>query len=54
MYDAGPKFSRESDAGNRVLVPLLRAMGEKIDMLMLSHRDLDHIGGATSVLAMQP
>jgi competence protein ComEC len=54
VYDAGPKFSRESDAGNRVLVPLLRAMGEKIDLLMLSHRDSDHIGGAPAVLAMQP
>ncbi len=54
VYDTGPKFSRESDAGNRVLVPLLQAMGEKIDMLMLSHRDLDHIGGAPAVLAMQP
>ena len=54
VYDTGPKFSRESDAGNRVLVPLLRAMGEKIDMLMLSHRDSDHIGGAPAVLAMQP
>ncbi|NQW95049.1 MAG: DNA internalization-related competence protein ComEC/Rec2, partial [Polaromonas sp.] len=54
VYDAGPKFSRESDAGNRVLVPLLRAMGEKIDLLMLSHRDLDHIGGAPAVLTMQP
>ena len=54
LYDAGPKFSRESDAGNRVLVPLLRAIGEKIDLLMLSHRDLDHIGGAAAVLAMQP
>ncbi len=54
VYDTGPKFSRESDAGNRVLVPLLRAMGEKIDLLMLSHRDMDHIGGAAAVLAMQP
>ena len=54
VYDTGPKFSRESDAGNRVLVPLLRAMGEKIDVLMLSHRDSDHIGGAPAVLAMQP
>ena len=54
VYDTGPKFSRESDAGNRVLVPLLRAMGEKIDLLMLSHRDLDHVGGAPAVLAMQP
>ena len=54
VYDTGPKFSRESDAGNRVLVPLLRALGEKIDLLMLSHRDLDHIGGAPAVLGMQP
>lgn len=54
VYDTGPKFSRESDAGNRVLVPLLRALGAKIDLLMLSHRDSDHIGGAPAVLAMQP
>lgn len=54
VYDSGPRFSRESDAGHRVLVPLLRAMGERIDVLMLSHRDLDHTGGAQAVLAMQP
>ena len=54
VYDTGPRFSRESDAGHRVLVPLLRAMGERVDLLMLSHRDLDHIGGAVAVLAMQP
>ncbi len=54
LYDTGPRFSRESDAGNRVLVPLLRALGEKVDVLMLSHRDSDHTGGAAAVLAMQP
>ena len=54
VYDAGPKFSRESDAGNRVLVPLLRAMGESIDLLMISHRDSDHIGGAQTVLTAHP
>ena len=54
VYDTGPRFSRESDAGNRVLVPLLRALGERVDVLMLSHRDIDHIGGAPAVLAMQP
>ncbi len=54
LYDTGPRFSRESDAGNRVLVPLLRALGEKIDLLVLSHRDSDHTGGAPAVLAMQP
>jgi len=54
LYDAGPKFSRESDAGHRVLVPLLRALGDRLDVLMVSHRDIDHIGGAAAVLAMQP
>jgi competence protein ComEC len=54
VYDSGPRFSAESDAGHRVLVPLLRALGERVDMLMLSHRDSDHIGGAPAVLAMQP
>jgi competence protein ComEC len=29
-------------------------MGERIDTLMLSHRDSDHTGGAAAVLAMQP
>ena len=54
LYDAGPRFSRESDAGQRTLVPLLRALGEKLDVLMISHRDADHIGGAQAVLKMQP
>jgi competence protein ComEC len=54
LYDAGPRFSRDSDAGQRVLVPLLRAWGERVDMLVLSHRDSDHTGGASAVLAMQP
>jgi competence protein ComEC len=55
VYDAGPQYSRESDAGQRVLLPLLRARGEgPIDLLMLSHRDTDHVGGAASLLAAHP
>lgn len=54
LYDAGPRYSLESDAGHRVLVPLLRAYGERLDTLVVSHRDTDHIGGAPAVLAMQP
>jgi competence protein ComEC len=51
LFDAGPQYSRESDAGQRVLVPLLRSRGdERIDLLVLSHRDLDHVGGARAVL----
>ena len=54
VYDTGPRFSLESDAGHRVLVPLLRALGVTVDTVMLSHRDTDHVGGALAVLAMQP
>src|SRR5207245_2551312 len=35
----------------RVLLPMLRSRGEtRIDRLMLSHRDTDHVGGAKSLL----
>ncbi len=54
LYDAGPRFSLESDAGHRVLVPLLRALDVRLDKLVLSHRDSDHTGGAATVLLMQP
>jgi competence protein ComEC len=54
LYDTGPRFSRESDAGQRTLVPLLRALGERLDTVVLSHRDSDHTGGAAAILAMQP
>jgi competence protein ComEC len=54
LYDAGPRYSLESDAGHRVLVPLLRAEGVTLDTVVLSHRDSDHTGGAAAVLVMQP
>ena len=51
VFDAGPQYSRDSDAAQRVLIPLLRGRGEaRIDRLVLSHRDLDHTGGARSLL----
>jgi competence protein ComEC len=54
LFDAGPRYSLESDAGHRVLVPLLRATQTRLDRLVLSHRDTDHVGGAAAVLATQP
>jgi competence protein ComEC len=54
LYDAGPRYSLESDAGHRVLLPLLQALHTRLDTLVLSHRDTDHVGGAPAVLAMQP
>jgi competence protein ComEC len=55
LYDAGPRYSAEADAAQRVLLPLLQARGERhIDLLMLSHSDTDHVGGAASLLAQLP
>ena len=52
LHDTGAQYSLDSDAGSRVLVPLLRALGvARLDLLMLSHRDSDHVGGAAAVLA---
>jgi competence protein ComEC len=51
LYDTGPRHGGDSDAGQRVLVPLLRALGERLDRVVVSHRDSDHSGGAASVLA---
>jgi competence protein ComEC len=51
LFDSGPQYSRESDAGQRVLVPLLRSRGDRhLDLLVLSHRDSDHVGGARTLL----
>ena len=55
VYDTGARYSRESDAGERVLLPLLRSRGEtQVDLLMLSHRDSDHVGGAASLIRGMP
>lgn len=54
LYDAGPRHSPESDAGSRVLVPWLAQQGERLDRLVLSHADSDHVGGAAAVQAAHP
>lgn len=55
LYDTGPVYGPGADAGGRVLLPLLRARGERrIHLLVLSHRDADHVGGAAALLAALP
>ncbi|MFZ9642069.1 MAG: DNA internalization-related competence protein ComEC/Rec2 [Candidatus Methylopumilus sp.] len=52
LYDTGPQYSLQSDAGSRVLVPYLRAEGlAHLDGLLVSHNDNDHSGGMRSVLS---
>lgn len=51
LYDAGPQFGPDNDAGARVIVPYLRSRGiRRLDALVVSHLDLDHSGGALAVL----
>lgn len=50
LYDTGPLYSAESDAGQRIVVPFLRASGiERLDALVVTHRDADHSGGLAAV-----
>ena len=51
LYDTGPRFSSEFDAGSAVIVPYLRGKGiSTLDLLILSHGDIDHVGGTAAVL----
>lgn len=51
VYDTGAKFSANSDQGKSVVLPFLHQQGiDKIDQLIISHGDNDHIGGAESLL----
>lgn len=55
VYDAGPSYGENFDAGSGVLIPYLHSQGLKqIDVLVLSHNDLDHVGGAPNVIAGMP
>lgn len=55
LYDTGPLYSAESDAGQRIVVPYLRAIGvRRLDAMIVTHSDSDHAGGAASVMATMP
>ncbi len=55
VFDTGPRYAPEADAGSRVLIPYLRARAiARVDILVISHRDLDHAGGAAALLASIP
>jgi competence protein ComEC len=44
VYDTGPPIGA-SNAGDRVLLPMLRTWGDQPQMVVLSHNDSDHTGG---------
>ncbi len=51
LVDTGPR-SPGFDSGERIVLPYLRRRGaSRLDALVLTHPDLDHIGGANAVLS---
>lgn len=51
VYDTGAKYRSGLDMGTAVLLPYLRARGvRRIDTLLISHGDNDHVGGSGSLL----
>lgn len=55
LFDTGPAYSEESNSGNRIVLPYLRAEGvTMLDGLVLTHADNDHSGGAESVVEGVP
>ena len=55
LYDTGPAYGAESDSAARVVLPALRGDGiAALDLVVLTHEDADHIGGALTVLENFP
>ncbi len=51
VFDGGPRFGRR-DAGRDVIVPrLLRGGAREVELFVLSHPDLDHIGGSEALFS---
>jgi len=55
LYDSGPRYTPQADAGGRVILPYLRWRGiGRLDLLVVSHLDSDHSGGVASLLRAMP
>ena len=51
LYDTGPQYAATQNGATRVLLPYLRARGiHRLDGLVVSHGDVDHAGGALTLL----
>ena len=55
VFDAGNKFGSRLDAGDAVVIPFLRYWSvDRLDKLVISHGDADHIGGAQAIVDVYP
>ena len=51
LYDAGARYPSGFDVGDAIVTPFVRgAHGRDVTLLVLSHADIDHVGGAAAVL----
>ncbi|RUR18508.1 DNA internalization-related competence protein ComEC/Rec2 [Legionella sp. km535] len=52
LYDTGDQFFQGSDLGKIVILPFLTDLGiKKVDKIVISHPDKDHLGGLKSIEA---
>lgn len=50
LFDTGARFPSGYDLGEAVVVPALEALAvRRLDLMVLSHADIDHAGGAAAV-----
>lgn len=55
VFDTGARYSEQSDMGDSVLLPYLRYRDIRaLDLMLVSHGDNDHAGGAGALLAEIP
>ncbi|MBK7170451.1 MAG: DNA internalization-related competence protein ComEC/Rec2 [Gammaproteobacteria bacterium] len=55
VYDTGARFSERFDAGRAIVAPALRNTGDpRVDLLLISHADGDHAGGAAGLMDALP
>lgn len=55
LYDAGARFAGGFDLGEAVVHPALLSLGvRRLDLLLLSHADNDHAGGAPFIFRHMP
>lgn len=55
VFDTGAKLGAKFDMGASVVVPFLHSIGtNKLDMVVISHGDNDHVGGLNAILKSFP
>jgi competence protein ComEC len=55
IFDTGPSYGANFDLGAAVVLPFLQSKGvDRVDRMIISHNDNDHIGGMISLLGAIP